>query len=345
MHIERRYDNMKKYLLPQNGNFYKANLHSHSTVSDGALAPAEMKKLYKENGYSIIAFTDHEVLVPHPELADDEFLPLNGYEMEFTSGEGTKTCHFCLIALDKSNTKQICFHRNKYFFANALHYKDKVSFDETEPDFEREHSPKCISFAMQKARDNGFFVTYNHPTWSLEQYEDYCAYSGMHAMEIFNTGSASLGFDEYNPRVYDDMLKSGKRIYCIAADDNHNRNSGRACDAFGGFTMIKAEKLEYKSVTNALLKGDFYSSRGPLIHDLYFEDGKVFIKCSPADKIVITGGGAKRKIEVRYAENGNILEDAAFNVSKEDIYFRITVTDEKGLTANTNAYFTDELFK
>ena len=34
---------MKKYLLPETGNFYKANLHSHSTVSDGTLTPAEMK--------------------------------------------------------------------------------------------------------------------------------------------------------------------------------------------------------------------------------------------------------------------------------------------------------------
>ena len=30
---------MKKYLLQENGNFYKANLHCHSTYSDGALKP------------------------------------------------------------------------------------------------------------------------------------------------------------------------------------------------------------------------------------------------------------------------------------------------------------------
>ena len=33
---------MKKYLLPENGQFYKANLHCHSTVSDGHLTPEEM---------------------------------------------------------------------------------------------------------------------------------------------------------------------------------------------------------------------------------------------------------------------------------------------------------------
>ena len=30
---------MRKYLLPENGNFYKANLHCHTTVTDGELTP------------------------------------------------------------------------------------------------------------------------------------------------------------------------------------------------------------------------------------------------------------------------------------------------------------------
>ena len=34
---------MRKYLLPENGNFYKANLHCHTDVSDGAKTPEEVK--------------------------------------------------------------------------------------------------------------------------------------------------------------------------------------------------------------------------------------------------------------------------------------------------------------
>lgn len=67
---------MKQYLLPEAGQFYKANLHCHSTVSDGRLSPEELKELYMRHGYSIIAYTDHEVLIPHPELTDDKFLAL-----------------------------------------------------------------------------------------------------------------------------------------------------------------------------------------------------------------------------------------------------------------------------
>ena len=30
---------MKKFLLPNTGDFYKANLHIHSSISDGEMSP------------------------------------------------------------------------------------------------------------------------------------------------------------------------------------------------------------------------------------------------------------------------------------------------------------------
>ena len=52
-----------KYLIGNKGNFYKANLHTHTTVSDGRFTPEEIKNLYLEKGYSVVAFTDHNVIV------------------------------------------------------------------------------------------------------------------------------------------------------------------------------------------------------------------------------------------------------------------------------------------
>ena len=182
---------MRKYLLPESGNFYKANLHCHSTVSDGALSPEELKNLYKSRGYSIIAYTDHDVLVSHDDLNDENFLALHGYEMEVTEDKPLdfrflKTCHMCLIALDKDNMTQVCWHRNKYLFGNAVKYKDKVVFDDSKPDFERVYTPECINEMVKTAHEHGFFVTYNHPRWSLERYPDYMSYDGFDAMEILN---------------------------------------------------------------------------------------------------------------------------------------------------------------
>ncbi len=331
----------KKYLLPETGNFYKANLHCHTTVSDGTKTPEEIKEMYKNAGYSVVAYTDHEVFIPHNDLTDDSFVALNGYELHIPYWKDMtfrfkKSCHVCLVALESDNHTQVCYHRTNYIYGgNMLNYRDKVKFDESLPDYIRTFSSEGISEIMKIGRDNGFFVTYNHPNWSLETYEDYIKYENMHAMEIFNFDSYSIGYPEYNEKEYDDMLRCGKRIFCVATDDNHNKKN----DCFGGFTMIKADKLEYKAITDALLKGNFYASMGPEIHSLYFEDGKIHIKSSEAQSICLNTA-SRRAQRVT-----GCLTEAVFDVVPEDEYVRITVTDMKGKKANTNAYFTDELFK
>ena len=40
-----------KYIFGEKSSFYKANLHSRSSLSDGSLSPEELKNIYKENGY------------------------------------------------------------------------------------------------------------------------------------------------------------------------------------------------------------------------------------------------------------------------------------------------------
>ena len=337
---------MKKYLLPEGGNFYKANLHCHSTVSDGDLTPQQIKEHYLAEGYSIVAYTDHNALVPHPELRDESFLPLNGFEADFTDTSietkcARRTCHICVIALDPDNLTHVAYHRTKYTKESN---RDKVKFDESAPDFERSYTPECINSFIKLAKDAGFFVTYNHPTWSLEHYPEYSAYHGMDAMEIFNTGCDRVGYSDYNPRVYDDLLCLGNRIGCIAADDNHNHKpfGSPHCDSFGGYVMIKADELDYKKVTDALVKGHYYASRGPKIESLVFEDGKIYVKTSPCKKITLEL--ATRGAKVAYAEGDAPLTEAVFSVAPEHVYARVTVYDVEGNTANSRAYFTDELF-
>ena len=334
---------MKKYLLSESGTFYKANLHGHTTVSDGKFSPMEVKERYKAHGYSIVAYTDHDVLVPHPELADDAFLPLHGYEMEISEEDARpfrfkKSCHRCLIATKPDNLRQVCYHRDRYLFGNAPLYRDKIQYDETAPDYERKYTHAGISEIMQIGRENGFFVTYNHPTWSLENYGEYSGYNHMHAMEICNFSSYVMGYPEYNEKEYDDMLRGGKRIFCVAGDDNHGER-----DSCGAFTMIKAEKLAYETVTDALLRGDFYASQAPFIYDLWFENGKIGITCSDAKRIVLNT--ANRRAAYVQAKEDEFVREAVFDVMPEDGYVRITVTDAEGNHANTNAYFTDMLFE
>lgn len=334
---------MKKYLLPETGNFYKANLHCHTSYSDGMYSPKEIKTLYKNNGYSIVAYTDHEIMIPHPDLCDDEFVALTGFEADITEEcqEETpsyqkKRCHICYIALSPDNVIQPMWHRSKYLFGNAVNHRDEVRFDESLPDYEREYSGRKISEMMQIGRDNGFYVTYNHPTWSLADYNDYMSFNNMNSMEIVNWECCEIGYPEHNERVYDDMLRGGKHLFCIATDDSHKKVSR----FFGAYTVIKAQKLEYKTITDALVAGNFYASEGPEIKNLWYEDGKVHIECSGAREIYIAKA-VRRNVLVK-AETSPLYE-ASFNIVPEDIYFRLVVVDYEGKKAYTNAYFVDEL--
>ena len=337
---------MRKHLLPEIGNYYKANLHTHSNFSDGGLSPAEIKEYYVEHGYSIISYTDHDVFIPHNELTDENFLVLNGYEIEVNQPssavspitKNTKTCHMCLIALDPDMETPVCWHREKYIPPKSMPHKHEVKFDPNVPDYERVYSHEGVSDMMRLGRENGFFVTYNHPTWSCEDYSDYIGYENMHAMEIANFTCLNGGYPEHNERVYDDMLRAGKRIFCTATDDGHGKGSMCGC-----YIMLKAEKLEYKTVTDALMKGDFYSSEAPEIKSLYIEDGKVTVETSEATEIRFTTGIRKSKRFL--ATEGVMLTEATYElpIDRDPYYFRVTVTDKNGKFAYTNAYFTDEL--
>lgn len=158
-------------------------------------------------------------------------------------------------------------------------------------------------------------------------------------MEILNYGCELSGYDAYQPNAYDDMLRCNKRIFAVAADDNHNKHplNSPYSDSFGGFVMIKAEKLSYTDIADALFAGSFYASSGPEIHSLYLENGEAHITCSDAKKITITTD--RRLVESAIADEGKTVNCASFRVDEDVKYIRFTVKDSHGRFANTNAYF------
>ncbi len=337
---------MKKFEL--SGKSYKANLHCHTTVSDGHYSPEEVKEYYKAHGYSVIAFTDHEILLDHSDLCDEDFIALNGYELSVNApgpDDRSKalTAHICFVAKKQDNLRQICTSERD-IWGNARGFIPQA--DIVQPDYRREYSHEGVSALMKAGRDNGFFVTYNHPTWSLESYPEYSGYDGMHAMEIYNTGCAMDGYDEYNCHCYEDLLRQGKKIFCIAADDNHTWGEGDrgkpGCDCCGGWVSIFAERLEYNAITKALEEGRFYCSTGPEIKSFRVEDGFVYVTTSPAHRISLITG--RRRTEKVNAEYGHGATEAKFRIDPNDIYFRVDVIDDHGNHANTNAVFTEDIF-
>ena len=329
---------MRKYLIPKEGQFFKANLHCHTTFSDGNMTPQDVKDEYTAHGYSVVAFTDHDLMILHPELNDDNFLALNGFEIEAYVGEKydpmQKCAHLCFVSLDPENKIQPFSYPNDFEKTHGA----LLCYGKDQPRVSREYTPEAINNMIRLGKAAGFFVTYNHPAWSKETAREICRYEGMDAMEIFNYGCWEAGYPEYNARDFDALLLDGRKIYAIAADDNHRR--GR--DTCGGWTMIKAEKLDYRTITKALEDGNFYASFGPEIKELWFEDGKLHVTCS--DAVRITCNHRYRRGLAVYAPKGETINEAVFEIPEEYGFVRVTVVDAQGRCADTNAYDLKELY-
>lgn len=347
---------MKKYLLPKDGNFYKANLHSHSRLSDAKLTVDEVKKIYKERGYAIVAFTDHDLLFSHyDKLTDKDFLALTGYEVSVNCYPEPfpykKALHMNFFAKDPYNVTQPFFNPDSIDWLRGLDNDiteemiSNVKVDGIVDESECQLYTAKVNALIKTANEKGFLVTLNHPNWSLLNASDCLAYEGLWAMEVYNHGCFSLtGFPD-DDRVYDEILRSGRKIFVTATDDNHNGlplDDPRS-DSFGGWTMIKAESLDYASIIEAMEQGNFYASQGPEIKELYFEDGKIHIECSEARDICMC---TLTRECMRYGSNDGDLTSADFKISDSlHGYVRFKVIDKYGKAAWTNPYYVKDLME
>lgn len=331
-----------KIFLDSGKNYYKANLHCHTTYSDGRADAEVVKEEYKAKGYSAVAFTDHEHTIDCSGLTDDEFIALNGCELSISGPKvdtqsplpSAKQTHICLIAKDPTNTLTPCYS-SKYDYYK---FKDVRHLVKHEGEYERVHSHEGISDIVRIAHEKGFLATYNHACWSLEDATDYLGYEGFDFVEIFNSGCARNGWytDE---TVFANMLRAGKKVFCVAADDNHNIRGFEApgSEAFGGWVMINASELSYGSLISALEAGEFYASTGPEIHSFYVDDeGYAHVTCSEAKAVHLLTQG--RRTGLDFDKDGGKITKARFRLYDRDVSIRVKVDDGKGGFAYSQMY-------
>lgn len=341
---------MKKYLLPATGKFYKAAMHVHTNISDGGMSVEDMQKAYVERGYSIVAFTDHEVFVTHNDLSNEDFLAINAVEVAINDESKQAggwpylpTYHLNLYArradIDYSS---VCTEASIYVEHSHQYMTPRMKQNV----FEKEYTTESINKLIATAVEDGFLVCYNHPLGSLQNYENYIGLKGLWAAEWFNSGSNNAGMIETIQPI-EDLLHKSERVCPIAGDDSHGLNLVGYC-----FTMVKAESLDYNTVMDAFARGDFYSSTGPEIYDLYMEGNVVHISCSEAEKVFLT---TERRVTFVKEAGQDSVTEAEFDLSDyidkshltdktyQDAYFRLTVFDKYGKQAYTKAYFLTEV--
>lgn len=342
---------MKQYLLPESGRFYKANMHMHTNISDGKMTVEETKQVFMDKGYSIVAYTDHEVLVPHNDMSDENFLAITSYEISLNDNwpggfQHNRCYHLNLYAKDKNATVSSVFAQ-KYIWGGIEHAKAFVSEECAKVDYRRHYSVEGVNDIIKKANEEGFLVCYNHPVWSNQRFPDYSGLKGLWGVEVYNSGCNRGGYLE-STQAFDDLLHENECLFPVAADDAHGVGG---CGH--GWIRVKADALEYDTVMAALERGDFYASTGPEIHDLYIEDGIVHLSCSDAREVYlrterrftrVSRGTEEAPVnEVAFDINTFITDSKTEKVMRYRPWFRFEIFDKNGKSAQTRAYFVDEL--
>ena len=255
---------MRTYLLPPEGNLYKANLHCHTTVSDGVFSPAEIKDLYKRNGYHAVAFTDHQVCIPHGDLTDESFVALTGIEIAYGIRKST-SIHACGIARDPMA---------------ELRHPNTI-----------ENDISLFNEGLSLLNRKGFITTLNHPRWSGVSAADIAAIRGFSNMEVVNGYEMLMDGYGDSSAFFEAELRAGRQIRPVGGDDSHKQfpSGDPTPEYFRGFTMIKAPSLTYQGLIDALDQGSFYASTGPVIENLWLEDGMLHLECSPVRGVYVHG--------------------------------------------------------
>ena len=330
-------------LIPEAGRFYKVNMHCHTNISDGTRSPEEVKAWYKAAGYSAVCFTDHEVLIGHKDLCDDEFIALHGYEAAVKRDLNGHTAifmpvyHFNMIAESQDNLHMPHFFKSNPSWPGASHeWAEKCAvYDENDTIPTTVYDKEWLSDYLCAVRDGGFLITYNHPQWSLQNCTDYIGLRGLHAIEAINGGCWPL--NDNTSLHMEQMLRAGMHVVPVGGDDNHVIST---CGL--GWTMIKAPALTYDALIAAYKRGDIYASEGPEITSLTIEDGEIVVKTSPAAAITLQSEG--RACGAKSSKTADLME-ARFPYAPERFgrYFRLEVRDAGGKKAFSRAYYTAEI--
>lgn len=298
---------MKNLPFERSGKFYRGNLHTHSTNSDGSYTPDEVCRRYQEAGYDFIALSEHfmerfdfPVSDTRP-FRNDDFTTLVAAELhqgKITVGE---TWHILALGIPVD-------------FAPPTHEESALQIAE-------------------RAAKSGAFIGLVHPSWYGLTIEDAKLITCAHGVEVYNH-SSHVEVDRGEDWAFcDQLLNEGWRLSGFASDDAHRIDD----DAFGGWVNVHAQSLDSDLLLEALKAGNYYSSQGPEIHDIKFKKGEILIACSPAATVSLQGQGA-----ISSFVHGNAMTKASFPIKRfEKAYVRVTIRDARGRRAWSNPIWFD----
>ena len=276
--------------------WWKGNLHTHTTRSDGVKTPEEAAALYRAHGYDFLALTDHWKYAPGG-MADGMLL-LAGCEYD-AGADGLAEngiYHIVSVGAEREPALQKLPGLTARQILDAIH--------------------AAVGFAILA-----------HPAWSLNRPDEIIKLRGIDASEIYNTmsGTPWNGRRADSGVVLDTVAANGLLLPLVAADDAHSY-TGEDCRSF---IYVQAEELSRDAILSALRAGRFYASQGPRMEVSF--DGKCLrVSCTPAEMVVFYSNRVWSSERVVRGEN---LTFAEYRLLPGENFVRAEVIDAQGRIA------------
>ncbi len=287
------------------GNWYKGNLHTHTTVSDGRLTPQEAIAAYAQGGYDFLALTDHNAVVDYDGLDPQGLTLISGSEINGGTGSLGQQIHVLALGL-----------------ATVPEVPDESSYAEL--------------VAAIAAQCELCFVA--HPYWSLVTPTELLAVQGHVGIEVYNTTcqfSIARGHSNF---VWDILLAHGQQLWGFAVDDAH-----RPEEYAQALVMVKSTENSPAAILAALARGHFYASHGPEIYDITIEREEVIVHCSPARQIAVIQPAPGLGRTTDRLQQAPPFEQARLPLPSPELPFRVEIIDSEGRKAWSNPIFPEEM--
>ncbi|MGI9371828.1 MAG: CehA/McbA family metallohydrolase [Hyphomicrobiales bacterium] len=263
------------------GTFFRGNLHTHSTLSDGRLPVSEVVDAYQRKGYDFLMMSEHFVDLFDFPIADtrgfrsNSFTTILGAELHAPENSCGELWHILAAGLPL--------------------------------DFAPCGDTETMEELADRAAQMGAFISIAHPAWSQLNLADGKAIECAHSVEIYNHGCAVEQDRGDGWYLLEEMLRDGHRLTANATDDAHFHCD----DAFGGWVNVKSESLDPDALLEALKEGAFYSSQGPQFNDIAISGNEISISCTPVDAIAVQGGTSRS-----VTRTGKAITTACLDISK-----------------------------
>lgn len=266
--------------LYSQGRYYKAQMHCHTTNSDGGYSPLQLVNKYKNAGYEIIMITDHNFLTDSINVPGVLCIP----------------------------SEEITFkrHMNGFFLSRVIM---------PTPNFTCQQAIDSVLVQGGLIQLNHYCPgPFTDDDWEVSASEIISFENGPHFLEIWNTGTEAIQTHD-DKSIWDAVLTAGKRVWGSATDDFHPAVLESA-EFNKGWNMIWLDTLTREAVYNALLNGQFYASTGVNITNFnvtdYINYKVISISSSNANKIKFWGPGHVIIQEVNGSSASFILQNHAY---------------------------------